>query len=135
MSHRQHVLDKHDRDIRHAAIDNTLWTNMTVTHSRIYTIFFTRCLIVQELIKHKLENLETYQILFKLHGSNKCKLQSSFRVYVQPKITNTPLPLVNKIYPKPYYDLELPLRLRRMHIRTRPHMNQVRNLSLQASNS
>ena len=34
-SHGQHILDKRDPDIQHAAIDNTLWTSMTITHSMI----------------------------------------------------------------------------------------------------
>ena len=29
--HGQHILDKHDQDIRHAAISNTPWTSMTMT--------------------------------------------------------------------------------------------------------
>lgn len=37
MRHGQHVLDKHDKDIRHAAIDNTPWTSMTVTCTLIGT--------------------------------------------------------------------------------------------------
>ena len=31
--HGQHVLNKHDQDIRHTAIDNTSWTSMIVTNT------------------------------------------------------------------------------------------------------